>query len=159
MHYKTLFAYQNATMQRLLTCAAQLDEADYREHPGFGHGGLHDIFVHILAASWIWRTMLETGQMARFSRRRFPDRASLQAQFDLEMAAWQAYLDQLDPAELDKTLSLKTPRGREYVMPHWQLLQHLILHGMQHAAEVAHLLTLKGHSPGDIDLLLFQVGE
>jgi uncharacterized damage-inducible protein DinB len=156
MHYKTLFAYQNATMKRLLTCAAQLDETDYREHPGFGHGSLHDIFVHILAASWIWRTMLETGQMARFSRRRFPDRASLQAQFELELAGWQAYLDQLDPAELEQTFSFTTPWGKEYNIPLWQLLQHLILHGMQHAAEIAHLLTLKGQSPGDIDLILYE---
>ena len=41
-------------------------------------------------------------------------------------------------------------------MPLWRVLQHLILHGMQHHAELAQLLTAKGQSPGNLDFIFFQ---
>jgi uncharacterized damage-inducible protein DinB len=41
-------------------------------------------------------------------------------------------------------------------MERWRILQHLVLHGMQHHTEIAHGLTVKGHSPGDIDFIFFE---
>jgi uncharacterized damage-inducible protein DinB len=38
----------------------------------------------------------------------------------------------------------------------WRILQHVILHGMQHASEIAKRLTEFGHSPGNIDFIYFQ---
>ncbi|MCA9871854.1 MAG: hypothetical protein KC487_15925 [Anaerolineae bacterium] len=47
-------------------------------------------------------------------------------------------------------------RGDPWTMPLWRVLQHLILHGMQHHTELAQLLTAEGQSPGDIDLLFYR---
>ena len=154
--YQILFAYQNHTMQRLIACAAQLDDTAYREHPGFGHGSLHDLFLHLLAASRMWRTVLVMGKRpSRLDRDSFPDLPSLQAGFAEEEAGWQAYVGQLSEEEVGATVTLPRPGGEQHVIPRWRILQHLILHGMQHAAEVAHLLTLKDQSPGDIDFIFF----
>ena len=153
--YQTLFAYQNHTIKRLLTGAAQLEDASYREHPGFGHGSLHDLFLHLLSASRMWRTVLAMGQRpSRLDRDSFPDIASLDSGFAEEAAGWQAYLDRLSEEEVEAAVTLARPGGEQSI-PRWRVLQHLILHGMQHSAEVAHLLTVKGQSPGDIDFIFF----
>jgi uncharacterized damage-inducible protein DinB len=153
--YQTLFAYQNHTIKRLLAGAAQLEDASYREHPGFGHGSLHDMFLHLLAASRMWRTVLATGQRpSRLDRDSFPDIASLESGFAEDAAGWQAYLEQLSEEEVEAAVTLARSDGEQNI-PRWRVLQHLILHGMQHATEVAHLLTIKDQSPGDIDFIFF----
>jgi uncharacterized damage-inducible protein DinB len=43
-----------------------------------------------------------------------------------------------------------------WTFPRWRVLQHLALHGMQHATEIAQLLTVKGQSPGDIDFIFYR---
>jgi uncharacterized damage-inducible protein DinB len=45
--------------------------------------------------------------------------------------------------------------GKTYPLVRWQMLQHLLLHSMQHRSEAALMLTDYGHSPGDIDFLFF----
>jgi hypothetical protein len=38
-------------------------------------------------------------------------------------------------------------------IPRWLVLHHLLLHGMQHHAELAQLPTLQARSPGDMDFI------
>jgi uncharacterized damage-inducible protein DinB len=37
----------------------------------------------------------------------------------------------------------------------WQSMLHLVNHGTQHKTEAAAILTGMGHSPGDIDLIVY----
>ena len=50
LYLSTLFAYHWRTTQRMIETAARLDEADYRAHPGYGHGSIHDLLFHLLRA-------------------------------------------------------------------------------------------------------------
>ena len=155
--FQTSFAYHWHTNQTMLDKASLLDEADYYAHPDAVHRSIHDTFFHLLATDQGWRISLESGQQpARLQAEDFPTRESLQSAFAQEEAAWHALLDRLSDEEIAGPITLTTFRGETANLVYWRILQHLVLHGMQHHTELAAMLTRKGHSPGDIDFIFYR---
>ncbi|MFN8423863.1 MAG: DinB family protein [Anaerolineae bacterium] len=70
-------------------------------------------------------------------------------------ADWIDYVDGLTDADLDSTITYANTKGEPFRNPLWQILTHLSLHGMQHRAEAAAMLTERGASPGDIDFIRY----
>lgn len=156
---QTLFAYHWHTGRRLLALAAQLDEAQYRVAPGPAQRSAHDLLRHVLVTDWAWRVGLVSGQQPEPPpATEFSDLAALRAGYAAEEAAWSAFLGNLSDADMAADVTLTALNG--YVLPiaRWRAVQHLALHGMQHYAELAQLLTASGHSPGDIDFIFFRGG-
>ena len=157
LQFHTLFAYHWHTTQRLLDCVGKLSAADYTTNPGYGHGSVHDLLFHLLRTDYGWRLGLETGRrQAPITPEDFPDLQSLRDGFAQEQSAWQKLLDSLSAEEIEGNLDLTDRRGETFPIARWRILQHLVLHGMQHHAELAQLLTAKGQSPGDIDFIFFE---
>jgi uncharacterized damage-inducible protein DinB len=154
--YKTLYAYHFDTVQRLLTGAAKLSEADYRANPGYGRGSIHDLLFHTLVTDLRWRAGLETGKrMPVLPAEEFPDVNSLQTFCENEKRAWLDYLAGLSDEDIAGDAIMTASSGETSAIPRWRILQHVVLHGMQHGAELAELLTLKGQSPGNIDFIFY----
>jgi uncharacterized damage-inducible protein DinB len=157
LQIKTLFAYHWHTARRLMDCAAKLNEADYTAQPGYGHGSIHDILFHVMRADRSWRLSLQTGmQPPPLNDEDCRSLISLQSFFEQEQSAWDSFLEALTSEEIEANAKLTTARGNVREFPRWRVLQHLVLHGMQHFSEVAQLLTAYGQSPGDIDFIFFR---
>lgn len=156
-HYQTLFAYSAHTSKKLLAKAALLDEATLNTNPGSGHGSIHDILFHMLAASQGWRIAFESGQQPRrLKPAGYEQLSTLETALNEEFAGWQRLISQATDEQIAGPITLLTLRGQEAHLVYWRTLQHLVLHFMQHHTEIAHLLTLQGQSPGDIDFLFYQ---
>ena len=156
-HYQTLFAFGWHTTANLLDKAAQLDDTSRNTDPGYGQGSIHDIFVHLLLALNSWRTTLETGQHPPPREAVGLDEVpALRQALEQEFAAWQALVGGLSDEQIVGSVTLTNARGHTYDMPYWRVFQQLVFHNMQHATELAQLLTAAGHSPGDIDFLFFK---
>jgi uncharacterized damage-inducible protein DinB len=152
-----LFAYHWHTNSHLLGLAAQLDEADYQGQPGYGRGSMHEIFFHLLRAMNNWRQGIETGKIQQpLKIEDFPTLASIRAGMQKEQAAWQMLLDRWSVEDIDGDVTMSRRSGDVQTLPLWRILHHLALHGMQHHAELALLLTQKGKSPGDIDFIFYE---
>jgi uncharacterized damage-inducible protein DinB len=155
--FQTLFAYSAATAHRLLEKATELDDGAYYEHPGYGHGSIHDLFYHLMTTARGWRIALETGtQPARPRRQDFATLAAVAAALEQEAESWQRLIGGLRDEQIAGPLVLTTVRGDRADLIYWRVLQHLVLHAMQHHTEIAKLLTDKGVSPGDIDFLFYE---
>ena len=155
--YQTLFSYHFDTTLKLMNLAAELDESKYREEQDYGRGALHALFFHLLRADSGWREGLETGHRTRgLSAENYPDIRTLSMGFEDERVAWETYLVGLSDDDIRGEISLESRPGHEVSFELWRILQHLILHGMQHHSEIARILTENGQSPGDTDFIFYQ---
>ena len=157
IQFEFLYAYHWSTRRRLLEHAGKLASEDYFKEPGYGRGSMHSLFFHLLNAEQSWRLGLERGQqLPPLNAEDYPDLATIRAGIAGEQAAWDQMLEKLSAAEIESDLDLTDRRGRLWPMPRWRILQHVALHGMQHHAELAQLLTANGQSPGDIDFIFYR---
>ncbi len=158
--FNTLFAYNWHTTNRLIERAANLSEEEYHANPGYGHGSIHDLFFHLLRAGRSWRMALQTGkQLSGIEAEDFPGLDTLQAGFEVEKGAWNDLLESLSAEQIEGEIELTSWRGDVYTFKRWRILQHVIMHGMQHHTELAHLLTARGQSPRDIDFIFYREGD
>ena len=146
--FETLIDYHFLTSDRLLTAAAvALPETA---------AAVREKMEHVLRADAGYRLSMLTGKRPlRSITAEFSDIPSLQAGFQTERAAWEDFLNVLTDAELTGDIVVATG-NRDLEIARWRLIQQVILHGMQHHAECAQLLTAAGESPGDIDFIFYR---
>ncbi|MEZ4859917.1 MAG: DinB family protein [Caldilineaceae bacterium] len=153
----TFFDYSYWANDRILHTAAALSTADFVAPQPFSHGGLRDTLVHVLGAEWVWRTRCQERRFPThlLNPTDFPTLDELRRRWQTEEQAMRGYLTTLDDDQLQQPLAYQDMSGNAFAQPLWQILLHVVNHGTQHRGEAAAILTALGHSPGDIDLIIY----
>jgi uncharacterized damage-inducible protein DinB len=155
-HLRTLYSFHFDTTFRLISSAENLTEPADTGQPEEGQRSIRDLLLHLLDTDRGWRTGLETGKRPeRLRREDYLELAALRRGFESERSAWEAFLANLDDALIDDDIELKAGPNRVFSFGRWKVLHHVLLHGMQHHAEIAQQLTQAGESPGDIDFIFY----
>ena len=152
-----LYRYNEWADRRILAAAARLTPEQFLAPTGLSWGSVRDVLVHALSATWIWRMRLQHGESPTrmLSAADFPTLGVLAERWEAETAAMNAFVARLDDAALNSTVAYRSTKGRPFEDVLWRILAHVVNHGTQHRAEVAHVLTGCGCSPGDMDLIVF----
>lgn len=157
-HYLTLYSYNYDANTRLVQAATKVDSETYYTQDGYSHGSLHGLLFHLLRTEHVWRTILQTGLGPNppLAIEDFPDLPSMESRWRAEQQAMLIYINSLSDDEIDGEIEAIDWRGVTHTMKRWFILQHVILHGMQHRSEAAVLLTRYGQSPGNLDLIFYE---
>lgn len=153
---RPLYDYSAWANQRILETAGNLSEDQFLENVGPSHGSLRNTFVHTLSGQWIWLERWQgTSPPAMMKSADFPDLASLRNRWkEIEIDTRQ-YLDRLQPDQLAKVISYTKTGGNSRAYPLSQLSAHQVNHQTQHRSEAAVMLTNCGHSPRDLDIVVY----
>lgn len=156
-HYAILFDYHFTLSQKLLNRALEITPGSFMDNRGYGHGSLRGIFYHLLRTDRSWRLALETGRQVvpGMNPDDYVDVPALSAGFKDEQADWLRLIESLDDSSIAGQIELTSLRGTVIQLDYWRILQHVILHGMQHHSEIANLLSDSGASPSDIDFIFY----
>ncbi len=149
-----LLAYNRWANALILERAAALTADQLAAPAAFPMGSLRGTLVHLMSAEWIWRSRWQRiSPGAMLAEADYPTLAAIAARWASEDGALDAYAAALSDAELARTFHYTTQSGKAYSNTIGETLHHMVLHGMQHRAECAAMLTSLGQSPGDIDMI------
>ncbi|MDE2932518.1 MAG: DinB family protein [Chloroflexota bacterium] len=148
---RELYDHHAWSMDRLLAQAREVPP-ELAAEPSRPDGlSLRDTLAHIVSAEGRW--------LRRFQRReehvRFrPDSvAGVASGWMALQAEVRAFLADLEPADLGRAIERDPgPRDRGTLAAG---ITHVLMHGAQHSAEAAELLTRLGYSPGQLDYMEF----
>ena len=153
-----LYRYNQWSTARILNCVAKVTQEQFLAPASFPHGGLRSTLVHALFAEWIWRNRWEgTSPTTRLKPEDFPDFESLRTLWMEEEGKLMAFVEGLSDEKLNSVVSYKTTKGEPHERVLWQMMAHVVNHGTQHKTEAAAILTELGHSPGDIDMIVYLI--
>jgi uncharacterized damage-inducible protein DinB len=150
----TLVRFNFWANERILAACAQISADQFTREvtPDPGWGSLRGILVHTLDTEYGWRSLLQgQDEEGVLEAADFADVAALKARWDTERAAWLDYVTGLSEESLNQGYGEDPQNGPKV----WQVMMHVILHGVQHRSEAAAILTGYGQSPGELDFGLF----
>ena len=153
-----LYKYNQWSTARILDAASNVTQEQFLAPASFPHGGLRGTLVHALFAEWIWRNRWEgTSPDFRLNPEDFPTFESLRERWREEEEKLMAFVEGLTDERLNGSFGYKDTKGVPHEQVLWRAMTHVVNHGTQHKTEAAALLTDFGHSPGDIDLIVYLI--
>ena len=144
--------------RRLLAVVSQLTSDQFTQTVAGSYGSVRNTMVHILSAEWGW--LERSGGQKRGPALRaddFPTVESLVEMWAQVEGCVRAFLATLKDEDLVREVEFKNPRGETRSLTLGELMQHAANHGVHHRGQIALLLRMLGRTPGNVDLLLFDV--
>lgn len=155
---QTLFRYNQWANGRILIKVAKLTPEQLTAPMNVAGENLYNTLIHLYDAEWSWRLACQEGAMpgVLLTAENWPNFAAFRKAWQAEMALILDYIDSLTDSQLHQPhqyIWAKGAKPRQKTL--WQLLFHITNHGTHHRAEIGRQLNTLGHSPKDMDFIIW----
>ncbi|MGZ3673774.1 MAG: DinB family protein [Ktedonobacterales bacterium] len=151
-----LYRYNAWSNAKIIGAAANLTQEQFLAPAPVPHGNLQATLIHASFAEWVWRKRWEgIPSNPSWEPQDFPTFESLRSRWAEEEAALLSFVSGLTDDRLYRSFHYISTEGYPHERVLWEAMAHLVNHGTQHKTEAAAILTSMGHSPGDIDLIVY----
>ena len=153
---KVLFDYSYWANDRLCRVLSQLTTDQFTQSVAGSYGSIRNTMVHMLSAEWGW--LERCGGTLRgpaLTAQDYPTVASLFDRWTDVEARVREFLSTLQDEDLGRVVEFAIGSGSKQSMALGQLMHHAVIHGVHHRGQVALLLRVLGHVPGNFDILLY----
>lgn len=151
-----LYDYSCWANQKLFAVLAQLTPDQFTQSVAGSYGSIRNTLVHVVSAEWGW--IDRCGGPPRGPRLNPDDYPTLDSLIELWRrveAYMRAFLSTLSDTDLDRKVDFAIVPGSQHTASIGHLMQHAIVHGVHHRGQVALLVRMLGHTPGNFDLFLY----
>ena len=153
---KRRYDYGYWANERIFTIIARLTAAEFVESVAGGWGSIRNTLVHTMSAEWGW--IDRCGGPTRgpaLKPEDFPTAESLIRQWRVVEAHVRQFLRRLRDDDLRRPIEFDLPQTGKRTLTLADLLAHGANHAVHHRGQVALLLRMLGHAPGNFDLLFY----
>ena len=151
-----LIQYNAWSTAKILDATSHVTQGQFLAPVPFPHGSLRGTLVHALFGEWVWRKRWEgSSNNPMWKAEEFPTFESLRARWADEETQLMQFVANLSDERLYSKFQYTSTEGVPHERVVWESVAHLVNHGTQHKTEAAAILTGFGHSPGDIDLIVY----
>jgi uncharacterized damage-inducible protein DinB len=156
-YFRTLFDYHYWARDRLLAAVAGLSDEDYFAPRPMDYGSIHGTLVHAYGADIVWCTRWYGESPTRIQGAAdVPSLAALVERWKEQEQQVRAFVNGLSDEDVrTRVLDYRNLAGKANRRMLWETLAHMVNHGTNHRSEVAAAATQLGHSPGDLDMIVY----
>lgn len=152
------FEYNQWANGRILDQAEKLTPDQWIAKEDAEGRSVHELLAHLFSVERVWRLLsahglIQDGEIPGPDQ--LPDVAALRDLSASESDFMAVLLNGWSDDTFTEEVLVTRWDGKTHPMVRWHMLQHLLLHSMQHRSEAALILTGYGNSPGNIDFLFF----
>jgi uncharacterized damage-inducible protein DinB len=154
--FLVLYQYNAWSNRKILESTSNVTHEQFLAPVLFPHGSLRGTLVHASFGEWVWRKRWEgSPNNPIWKAEEFPTFESLRARWADEEPRLIQFVADLTDEKLYNKIQYISTEGVPHERVLWECMAHLVNHGTQHKTEAAGILTGFGHSPGDIDLIVY----
>jgi len=142
--------------QKLVGVLTQLTPEQFTQNVAGSYGSIRNTLVHTLSAEWGW--LDRCGGPSRGPALKaddYPTVSSLVDQWAIVEGYAREFLGTLKDDDLLRVVEFELPPGKPRQMTVGEMLEHAANHAVHHRGQVALLLRVLGHTPGNVDLLFY----
>ncbi len=151
-----LYDYGYWANRKLFDVISQLTPEQFTRPVAGSYGSVRNTMVHVLSAEAGWLDRCGGPKRGpRLNPDDFPTAESLMQAWNRVEAHVRAFLAKLKDEDLARNAEYVNDRAEKRSMPLGELMQHAANHGVHHRGQVALLLRLLGHAPGNFDILIY----
>jgi len=154
-YFRFLYDHMCWARDKMLTAVDGISEEEFSRDNGFNYKSIRGILAHTLSGEGVWLPRLRGEPPAPVRPEDVSSRETLRMMWAEAEAKHRAYLSGLTDEDVSGDIVFTGRDGQERRIPRWQILTLVYHHTTQHRSEAAEALTMTGHSPGDMDLLVF----
>ena len=160
-HFAMMAAYNAWANGRLFALAGEIPEQDYRRDVGAFFRSLHGTFSHLYVTDVLWMARFrgESGPPWTLDHVPHVSRSDLAARRKMLDCDIRGYVLSLEEADLHQEITYRRVLEPSLIIQkRGEALAHFFNHQTHHRGQAHAILSIIGHTPPPVDLLLYQRG-
>ena len=153
---EVLYDYGYWANRKLIAVIAALTPEQFTKAVAGSYESIRNTMVHVLSAEAGW--LDRCGGPKRGSRLQpddFPTVESVVEKWSKVETDVRQFLTELKDEDLDGIIEFSIGQSPKRSMPLGELMQHAANHGVHHRGQIALLLRMLGHVPGNVDIVFY----
>jgi uncharacterized damage-inducible protein DinB len=156
----SLYAYNRWATALVVGAVRPLSPEQYAQEPVPGWSSVRDTVIHVAGATDIWLRRLHGETVtARPTALEVPTLDDAVRLFDQAHDGFDRLLSTLTPERLTSILAYRNLQGKEYRLPTWAVLRHVVNHATYHRGQIASKLKRLGVTCPDTDFVFWVIEQ